>query len=175
MKKTGYITFGAVLAALSVVVMLMSYFPYLTYTVPALAGMFVMVAVIELDSKWASLTYAVSAVLSLLFAEPEAAWMYVFLFGSYPIVKALLEKIHSAVLKTALKLLFFNLAIAVVYIVLMRVMGLSTGYEGFGAYFVALLWIFSNFVFFVYDFAILRVSQWYIMRIHPRIGKQIKK
>ena len=91
MRKTGHITFGAVLAALAVVVMLMSYFPYLTYSIPALAGMFIMVAVIELGNKWALFSYVVSAFLSVLFAEPEAAFLYVFLFGSYPIIKVLIE------------------------------------------------------------------------------------
>lgn len=175
MRKTGYITFGAVLSALAVVVMLMSYFPYLTYSIPALAGMFVMVAVIELGNKWALFTYITSAFLSVLFAEPEAAFLYVCLFGSYPIVKAVIEKIPSSLLRYAAKLLVFNAAVALVYFVFMKLLGLSTGLEGVAVYAVAAFWIFANIVFLIYDFAILRVSQWYIWRLHPRISKLIKR
>ncbi len=175
MRKTGHITFGAVLAALAVVVMLMSYFPYLTYSIPALAGMFIMVAVIELGNKWALFSYIVSAFLSVLFAEPEAAFLYVFLFGSYPIIKVLIEKIPLAVLRYGAKLLYFNAAVVVVYVLFMKLLGMATGLEGVAAYFIAAFWAFSNIVFLVYDFAVLRVSQWYIYRLHPRISRLIKK
>ena len=43
--------------------MLLSYFPYLTYAVPAVAGLFIMVAVIEAGYKWALGAYAAASVL----------------------------------------------------------------------------------------------------------------
>lgn len=175
MKKTGHITFGAVLAALSVVTMLMSYFPYLTYSIPALAGMFIMVAVIELGNKWALFSYIVSAFLSLIFAEPEAALFYAFLFGCYPIIKALIEKIKFILLRYAVKLLYFNVVVAIIYVFLLKLLGLPTGFEGIGTYMIVGVLIVVNIVFLIYDFAVLRVSQWYIWRLHPRINKLIKK
>ena len=48
--------------------MLLSYFPYLTYAVPAVAGLFIMAAVIEAGYKWALGAYAAASVLVFLFA-----------------------------------------------------------------------------------------------------------
>ena len=39
MKNTSKITFSAIMSALAVVIMLISYFPYLTYAIPAIAGL----------------------------------------------------------------------------------------------------------------------------------------
>ena len=39
------------MAALATAFMLLSYFPYLTYAIPAVAGLFVMVTVIETNYK----------------------------------------------------------------------------------------------------------------------------
>jgi hypothetical protein len=81
MKQTGKITLCAMFAALSVVLMLAAYFPYLTYGVPAVASIFVMLAVIEAGKGYASLTYLASAVITLLLAEPEAKMLYVCFLG----------------------------------------------------------------------------------------------
>ena len=79
--------------------MLLSYFPYLTYAIPAVAGLFIMAVVIELDVKWAFLSYTSSAVLVFLFAEMESKLMYVFFLGYYPIVKALLERMRKPLIE----------------------------------------------------------------------------
>ena len=81
MKNTGKITLCAIMSALAVVIMLVSYFPYLTYAIPAVAGLCVMVVLIETDYKWAFFCYVTSAVLVFLFAELESKFMYVFFFG----------------------------------------------------------------------------------------------
>ena len=52
MKNSKKITFSAIMAALATVIMLVSYFPYLTYAVPAIAGLCIMVVVIEINKKW---------------------------------------------------------------------------------------------------------------------------
>ena len=66
MKKINKLTLCSMLAALAVVVMLIAYFPYLTYGIPMAAGVFIMIAVIEAGKGWGMLTYAVSAALCLL-------------------------------------------------------------------------------------------------------------
>ena len=63
MKKTAKITLCAMMVALVSVFMLTSYFPYLTYSIPAVAGIFIMIAVIETDKKWAFLSYFASSVI----------------------------------------------------------------------------------------------------------------
>ena len=68
MKKNSKLTLSAMMAALASVFMLLSYFPYLTYAIPALAGLFIMVIVIEIDCKWAIGGYIASAFLVFLLA-----------------------------------------------------------------------------------------------------------
>ena len=80
MKRTNRITLCALMASLAVVLMLGAYFPYLTYTIPAFAGLCVMVVMLEIGSSWAISTYISSAALTILFCEPEAMLLYVFLF-----------------------------------------------------------------------------------------------
>ncbi len=175
MKKTGYLTFGAVMSALAVVTMLVSYFPTLTYAVPAMAGMFIMVVVIELGVKWAIISYFAAAVLSLLIAEPEAALFFVFLFGHYPIIKVALEKVKPKAVGFILKLLVFNAATVSVYYVLTEALGISMFEAEVGRYLVLAVLVLANVVFVVYDFAILRVSQWYMIKFHSRISRMIKR
>ncbi len=175
MKKTGYLTFGAVMSALCVVTMLMSYVPSLTYSIPALAGMFVMVVVIEIGPKWAVFTYCSSAIVSMLTAEPEAALFFVFLFGNYPILKLYFEKIKFKSLKLIGKLLVFNAAIVLVYLVSFKILGIPTDFGDIGKYLIAGIWAFANVVFLVYDYAIKSVSNWYYYKLHSRVSKMIKR
>ena len=56
MKNTNKITLCALLSALAVVLMLTAYFPYLTYAVPAFAGLCIMAVLIEIGPKWAFLS-----------------------------------------------------------------------------------------------------------------------
>ena len=95
MKRTNKVTLCALMASLSVVMMLGAWFPYLTYTIPAFAGLCIMVILLEIGSVWAISAYITSALLTVLFCEPEAMLMYVFLFGYYPILKAFIEKIKN--------------------------------------------------------------------------------
>lgn len=63
--------------------------PIGTYALPAIAGVLLIVAVIEIGAKWAWMIYAAVAVLSLLFAaDKEAALLFVLFFGYYPVLKS---------------------------------------------------------------------------------------
>ena len=57
MRNNTKIAFGGIMAALSVVCMLLSYFPYFTYAAPGAASLFVMISLIETDKKWATGVY----------------------------------------------------------------------------------------------------------------------
>lgn len=176
MKNTGKITFSAIMSALAVVIMLTSYFPYLTYAIPAISGLCVMVVLIETDYKWAVFTYISSAVLVFMFAEMESKFLYVFLFGYYPILKSLIEKINKQIFEWILKIIIFNISILLVYGVFSKLFALSL--DDFGAlkqYGVAILLLLSNIVFIVYDIAVSRMSMVYINMLHPKINKLFKK
>ena len=176
MKNTARITFSAIMSALAVVIMLTSYFPYLTYAIPAISGLCVMVVLIEINCKWAVFTYISSAVLVFMFGEMESKFLYIFLFGFYPIVKSLIERINKPVIEWIIKVFLFNISILIVYGLFSKLFAISL--DDFGAlkqYGVAILLILSNIVFVVYDIAVSRMSMVYINMLHHKIKRLFKK
>lgn len=174
MKKTGYITFSALTAALCVVVVLLAYFPYLTYALPAIAGLFIMAAVFEVGIKWALGAYLTSSIIVLLTAEPKSALLYVCFFGLYPILKVFFEKVPKTVFKIISKLLFFNASATVLYFLFLKVLGLPIQLFGKSVIILGLI-IAANIVFLIYDTALVRLSAWYFSRIHSSISRIINK
>lgn len=171
-KKTSYITFCALTAALISAIMAASYFPYLTYAIPAIAGALIIMPLVELTSGYAVLTYIVSCALVLLFSEPEAKLMYVCFFGYYPLVKALLEKLKSRVMEYILKLITFNGAVTLVYYVLAKLFSISMdGIGDYGKYGIAVLYVLGNIAFILYDICLTRLCGLYINRLHEKIKK----
>jgi hypothetical protein len=175
MKQSAKITLSAISAALAAVIMLVSFFPYFTYAVPAVAGLVMMMPLIEIGTSWAFSAYIVSAVLSLLIAEKEAAVLYVCLLGFYPILKSVIERLKNGLLEWIIKLAVFNIAVCAAYFVLSAVIGLSAEDFGIlGKYGVYILLALGNIVFVIYDIAISRFSIVYFIKIHPQIKKMFK-
>lgn len=176
MKRSSKTALGAIIAALATALMLVSYFPYFTYAVPAVCGLFMMIPLIETGVAWALGSYAVSAALSLVLAEPESALLYAFLFGYYPVLKAVIERLHNAVLEWIIKLVVFNLAAAAAMFIFVKVfsgLGISETFADF-KYGAVTFIVLCEIAFVLYDIAISRVSVFYMTRLHPRIKKLIK-
>lgn len=172
MKKTAKITLCAMMVALVSVFMLTSYFPYLTYSIPAVAGIFIMIAVIETDKKWAFLSYFASSVIVFFLAEPEAKLLYIVFFGYYPITKAVLENINNRLIEYVLKFAAFNAAVILAYVVFAEILGVSYGdMNEFGKYTVLILLFGANVIFPIYDIALSRVAGFYMVRVHPSVCK----
>ena len=157
------------------VFMLMSYFPYFTYAVPAITGLLTMMLVIEINVKWAFAAYIAASVLVFIFAEPESKLMYICLFGYYPIVKALIERINKPVIEWILKLAVFNVAAIMIYAVFAGMFGVSIDdFSTLGKYGAYIFLGFGNAVFVLYDITVSRLSGTYIYRIHPKVKKLLK-
>lgn len=157
------------MAALASVTMLISHTMYLTYAVPAMAGLFVMIAVIEITPKWAFATYVASAFPIFLLAENESKMLYIMFFGYYPIIKSFVEKLRKPVLEWILKFLVFNIAVIVTYLLLTVVFDMSL--DDFGEFGKYGAWIFlalGNVVFVFYDIAVSRMSMFYFDIIRPK-------
>ena len=155
--------------------MLMSYFPYFTYAVPAVTGLLTMMLVIEINVKWAFVAYIAASVLVFIFAEPESKLMYICLFGYYPIVKALIERINKPVIEWILKLAVFNVAAIMIYAVFAGMFGVSIDdFSTLGKYGAYIFLGFGNAVFVLYDITVSRLSGTYIYRIHPKVKKLLK-
>ncbi len=176
MKKTSKITLCAITASLATVFMLLSYFQYLTYAIPAVCGLFMMLPLIEVGALWACSSFAVSAVLSLLLAEPQAACLYVFFFGFYPIFKALIERINNVFLEWIIKIAFLNGIAAVIAFFFSKLFfgeSFTELLNTYGYYAIPVI-LLLQFVFAAYDIGISRVSVFYVTKIHPQIKKGIK-
>lgn len=157
------------------VFMLLSYFPYFTYAVPAITGLLTMMLVIEINVKWAFVAYIAASVLIFIFAEPESKLMYICLFGYYPIVKSLIERINKPVIEWVLKLAVFNAAAIMIYAVFAGIFGVSIEDFGtlgkYGAYIFLGL---ANAVFVLYDITVSRISGTYMYQIHSKLQKLLK-
>jgi len=172
MKRISKITMCGMMAALSATFMLISYFPYLTYAIPAISGLFIMTVVVEIDRKWALLAFFASCVPIFLLAEPESKLLYILFFGYYPILKAKIETLRSPVTEWAIKYSVFNVVILFVYIIFAGILDIS--FEDFGAlgkFGAVILLILANIVFFVYDIAVSRMAMVYIKVVQPKIKK----
>ena len=165
------------MAALSAAFMLTSLFPYLTYAIPAIAGIFVMITVIEVDAKWSAATYIVSALLVLLLpGDIEAKMLYIAFFGYYPILKALLESRCNRVVEYIVKFAVFNIAIIVSYKFAATVIGVDmSDMNDFGKYTAYILLVAANIVFPFYDIALTRLYGVYMARLHRQISRIVNK
>lgn len=174
MKKTKSVAFCAISAALISVIMLLGYIPNLTYAIPAIAGLVLMVVLIELNIKYTIATYVVSSVIALFTAENEVKFLFILLFGIYPWLKSLIEKAKTNALCFVFKILFFNLSVAAFYVVIVLLTGINLFNGEKVTLFAVLFIIAANLVFLVYDFALSRLSNFYIVRLHDTVKKLMR-
>lgn len=161
MRKTpaARIALGGMLAAVAVVIMdLVGLIPVATFVCPMLS-MMILTLVIQfcgLRIGWAWYG-AVSILTVLLGPDKEAAAIFVFL-GYYPMLKPSLDKLK---IRTVLKFLFFNVAILLMYWLLINVFGLTQIAHEYSELGVALAFftlITGNLVFFMLDIILGRLS-----------------
>lgn len=177
MSKSGKIALGGLLTALVVVLMFLTgLIPIGTYALPAIAGVLLIVAVIEIGAKWAWMIYAAVAVLSLLFAaDKEAALLFVLFFGYYPVLKSFLERISNKVLSWISKFAVFNVAVVACFFLAVNFLQLpEDSFTVFGIYLPWVFLILGNAVFLIYDIALSGLVATYVEKLHHRVTKTLK-
>ncbi len=175
MKNTKKITLCGIISALAVVVMMAGYFPYLTYAIPAVAGMLMIVPLIECGAVWAFGSYAAAAIIVMLLGETETKILFVLILGYYPILKSVIERLKSRVVERILKLLIFNVAAVSSYFITSIVFGISfDDFATLGKYGAYIFLAVCNVVFVIYDIGISRVGAYYGFTLHDKIKKIIK-
>ena len=178
MRDSSKAALGGMIAALSTVIMLITYLsPLFVYTAPPFAGILLIVILEELNVKWAAGTYVAIGLLSMfMIADKEAAVFFVFFFGYYPIVREYLRgKIESKRLLFFAGLVLFNVSCACA--VLLCAFVFHIDYSSFykdGKILIVLSVLLMNAVFVVYDILIARVHEYYKKRIKRRIKKIFK-
>ncbi len=153
-KKTsaGSVALGGVLAALAVVVMSMgTLIPVAAYVCPCACALLLQVVLKTCGSRMAWAWYGAVAVLSMLLApDKEAGAVFLFL-GYYPIVK---PKLDRRKLSWLWKGLLFNGAAALMYVILIHLLGMAqiaAEFEEMGRFFLAVFLILGNVTFFLLD------------------------
>ena len=177
MSKSGKIALGGLLTALGVALMFLTgLIPIGTYALPAIAGVLLIVAVIDLGAKWAWMIYAAVAVLSLLFAaDKEAALLFVLFFGYYPVLKSFLERISNKVLSWISKFAVFNVAVVACFFLAVNFLQLpEDSFTVFGIYLPWVFLILGNAVFLIYDIALSGLVATYVEKLHHRVTKTLK-
>lgn len=174
-KGTMRLALCSVIAALGTVIMMLTgLIPIGTYAFPTFAGMLLIAVVIEYGSLWALGVYAVVSVLSVfLSGDKEAVLYFIFLFGYYPILKAIIEsKLRNTVLQYILKFAVFNIAAVASFYVATALLSLpAEDFVILGVYVPWVLLIVGNIFFIIYDFCLTVLVTRYVRTIRDKIFK----
>lgn len=171
--KTSYkVALGGMIMALCVLCMTATnLFPIASFALPAIAGTLIIPVNLELGKKWALCVYLGTALLSIFISSDHTAIVsFVVLFGYYPILKGVIEQIRKPLIEWVLKVLLFNVAVAVGILLTLLFFGLDVliaEYGEFGKIGVALFWAACNVVFVVFDVALTRLITLIIYRFLP--------
>ena len=169
-SKAVQVAYPAVLGALAVVlVYLACLVPTGQWGVVGLAGLLPAAAVVSVGLKAGFLCWAGAAILALLLAPDKlCALLFAVLFGLYPLVKSLVEGLRKKPqVKYLLKLVFFNAAFTLIYLMMTGAM-LDSLPQVLGSS-VWVLYLAANVIFLAYDYGFSRLIAVYIARVQRAI------
>ena len=150
---------GGVFAALAVVIMTLGGFiPVATFVCPMFCMILLRFVTLTCGNRTGWAWYGAVAVLSLLLGpDKEAAAVFLFL-GFYPVVKPRLDKSRLCLLW---KLLLFNVAIGIMYFLLIHLFGMdqiAAEYAQMGTILTVVMLILGNVTFFLLDVVLSRLK-----------------
>ena len=175
--KTSYkVALGGMIMALCTLCMTATnLIPIASFALPGVAGVLIIPVNLELGKKWALSVYLGTALLSIFISSDHTAVIsFIALLGYYPILKEVIDRLKSRVLKWALKMLIFNLSIALGALITIIFLGLDiliAEYGEFGAIGLPIYIAVCNIVFVVYDVALTRITALIIYRFIPLLKK----
>ena len=151
-SNTKVIALGGLLAAVAVVIMCLGgMIPLSTYVCPMLCSIVQFIVLQFCGRRIAWVWYVLVSILCLLMGPDKEAACVFLLLGYYPIVKPSIDKSR---LRLLWKLLLFNGAIAVLYVGLIHLLGLSevlSEAEELGKWGLAIMLLLGNVTFFLLD------------------------
>ncbi len=172
-KSTFRLVFCAVIAALEVVLMLITgIVPVGTYALPCFAGGLTLMIVIEYGWKWALGVFGVAALLSALFAaDKEAVLYFIAIFGYYPILKNPIERfIKNKIVQYAVKLAVFNAAAVSSFFIATTLLSVKAEeFNIFGINMPLVFLLFGNMFFLLYDFALTAFVGLYVRNLRSKL------
>ena len=169
-KNTKKIALSAILSAVGVVFLLIgSFLQVLDLSAAALAGFVVVLAVIEIRGKYPVLIYFSISLISLLILPYKLPAVFFIAFGGvYPLMKAQFERRHPAV-SWVLKFSMFNsilwLLIFFVRFLISRELINPGENLDFLKNFQIIVFLVANFTFLLYDIAMTKIINLYIIKV----------
>lgn len=173
-KASTRVAFCGLFAAFMLVVMLLgTAIPMTTYLAPALAGALVIPIVWEFGRKAGLLLYIAVSILSLILApNKEAAFLFLFLLGWYPILRPTIQHVSSKLGRIMLKLLICLVSVAAVYALLLFVFVMpdlqAEAAEWTLPLFLGFL-VLGCVTFLLYDQLLGRCRELYVSRLRPKL------
>ena len=163
------VAYPAILSALALMlVYLGSIAPTGSWGIVAAAGLLPSAAIISVNLSAGFLCWASASVLAFLLAPDKlCALLFGVLFGLYPMVKSLVERMRKKPLEYALKLAFFNAAFTVVWLTMTGAVAASLP-RALGSS-VWVLYGAANVVFLLYDYGFSQLIALYISRVQREI------
>ena len=172
MKHTKKITLTAFLAALSVVLLLLGTFSrVLDLSAAAIVCCFVVFLRLETGSVYPILFWGATSLITLLIYPTGGAGLFFALFGLYPLLKALLERLPR-ILEWLFKLLICAAVLAAYVLLAIFVFHLEDA--------VLTGWMLPVFLlagaaaFVLFDIALSRLIVFYSLRLRARIAHLLK-
>lgn len=165
--KTKALTRSALSAAVGVAVLyLCCVFPWGRLALLCVASLGVIFVRMSCPPYWAIGCYSVTALLGLLLLPEKApALAYAVLFGYYPLVRLLTERLASPWARMGVRLAVFNAAALLTYFAFRAVFTSLTGDSPLPLY---LLWAAVNGAFLVYDYALGQIILYYVRNLSGR-------
>lgn len=177
MNRTSYkVALGGIISALCLVSMFLTgVIPILSLALPMVAGTLMMIVKEEVSTGWAFLTYTAVSLLSLFVTfDKESSIMFIFLFGLYPILKTMFDKIKPKFLRGFFKLLYYNVSVTIAFQITFKLFGMEELADQMNQYFqhgMLILLITTNPVFLMYDYVLGNLIEIYYKKLKPKISK----
>lgn len=175
MKKSKQTAAAGVLSALSVVLMFFgSVVSVLSYIMPLLSGLLMIIAMESINRKTALSIYACVSLLSLfLLSDKECALLYAAFFGYYPIIRSELDKIKNRLLLWTMRVILFNVSIVFSQLICVFVFRIS--FDDFlGKWGIAVLLLLANLLFVMYEKLLAMLIVLYRKKYKSKINNLLK-
>jgi len=163
--KSKYIAESGLLVALTLVLLYAAYiFPISKLSILTIASCLIPISIIRTSIKNSLLVYIASSILSFFLVSPNIAISYTLFFGVYGIIKYFIEKTRKLPIEIILKLISFNLLLALIYLITKVFLGIVSI-----SFSLWILWIVAQGAFLVYDYALTIAISFFLNRFHKHI------
>ena len=179
--KAKDIALGGILVALTTIVLYAtSILPISTLAILTIASALIPVCIIRSNIKTSIFVYISSSLIAFFLVPINISFLYFVFFGVYGIIKYFIERIRKEKLEIVLKVVFFNIAFIIGFIIMQNVLGINiiAGLEVLMSRFfdtsartiaTIILWIVAQPIFLIYDYAMTMIITFYMERIHKNI------